>query len=191
MKNLAYIPAILVVTALLGVLALRLFRKAEASGRSGMPWIMAFLVTWLGVLAASAWGVRWGYERHFHAPPSFWVVFVPAVALAFTAAVALGWWLSRVPARKTSAQEPVESVAPTAERPQPPPAPTPIPAPPLPTPAVEAIEEDPPEPPPVTTFKFACPHCGQRLAVTTDDVGSAAECPNCGASLIVPEPQAA
>jgi hypothetical protein len=188
MKNLAYIPAILVVTALLGVLALRLFRKAEAVGRNGMPWIAAFLATWLGVLAAAAWGVRWGYERQFHAQPSFWVVFVPAAALAFAAALALGWWLGRSSERKPSARKPAESVAPAPAHPTPPPSPTPIPTP---SPTAEPAASYPPEPPPVTAFKFACPHCGQRLAVTTADVGSTADCPNCAAPLTIPEPERA
>lgn len=35
-------------------------------------------------------------------------------------------------------------------------------------------------------FKFPCPHCGQRIAVTAADSGSTSHCPSCHATLVVP-----
>jgi len=191
MTNPAYLLAIFVATTLLALLALRLTRQAEAAGRSGARWVAAFLGTWLGVLAAAACGVRWGYERRFQASPDSWMVFVPAAVLAFAAALALGWRLPRLSGRKTPAHKPTEPFAPPPTSPLPQPGPTPISTSPAPSPTSEAQESFLPETPTVTTFKFACPHCGQRLAVTTADVGTAAECPNCAAPLTVPSPQAA
>ena len=50
----------------------------------------------------------------------------------------------------------------------------------------------PPSPPPPApaVFKFACPHCGQRISTTADCIGTVGGCPACGNSLVVPEPEA-
>ena len=183
MRNLvAYAPAILVVTVALAGLASRILRRAEERGRSGLRWTMALLATWLGVLVLAAFGGRAAYERLYHAVPGFWAIYVPAVVLAFGAVLALGWCLSRLPSLAASEPGAPETAKPAAPVPRPRSAPpllaTPIPAP-------------PPAPPAVTTFKFACPHCGQRLAVTTADIGTTANCPNCEALLEVPAPPSA
>lgn len=191
MTNPAYLLAIFVATTLLALLALRLTRRAEAAGRSSARWVAAFLATWLGVLAAAACGVRWGYERRFQASPDSWKVFVPAAVLAFAAALALAWRLRQLSGRKIPAHKRTEPFVPPPESPLPQPGSPPISMPAAPPALADAPESFLPETPAVTTFKFACPHCGQRLAVTTADVGTAAECPNCAAPLTVPAPQAA
>ena len=38
------------------------------------------------------------------------------------------------------------------------------------------------------TFKFACPHCGQRIAAALEDVGTAGGCPACRRDFVVPAP---
>jgi len=173
MTNLAYVTAFLVVSAGLAGLALRLLRQVREKRRSPLRWMAAFLGIWLGVLALAALAGRAAYERLYHAVPGFWAIYVPAVTLAFGAALALGWRLSRLPSVVRGKQDAPQN----AER-----APTPLPTP---------IPLPPPTPPAVITFKFACPHCGQRLAVTTADVGTSAECPNCATPLTVPDPETA
>lgn len=176
MKNLAFVAALFAITAGLAMLALRLLRRAEDTRRSALPWLAALLGTWLGVLALAALGTRAAYEKHFHVAPGFWTVFGPAVGLAFAAALALSWCLSRQPRRVAQEPNSPQNSQPAA------PAAKPRETPPLP-PA--------PRPAAVTTFKFACPHCGQRLAVTTADIGTTANCPNCEALLEVPAPPSA
>ena len=179
------LPAHLVVIALLAALALRMFATAEEKGRGGLRWMLLFFTLWLGTLGLAAYGARWAFERHYHTLPGFWVLYGPAVACAFAVALALRWILAKRPALSAP-----ETTAPEHTKPSPAPAllPTPRPQPapvPLPTPPPEPI---PPSEP--TPFKFACPHCGQRLAVTTAEVGTAADCPNCGTPLVVPAPPA-
>lgn len=176
MKNLAFVAALLAVTVGLAILALRLLRLAEENRRSVLPTMAALLGTWLGVLALAALGTRAAYERHYHVVPGFWTVFGPAVGLAFAAALAVSWRLSRRPrrvAQQASGPQDSPPAAPAAKTHETPPLP----------PA--------PRPPVVTTFKFACPHCGQRLAVTTADIGTTANCPNCAAPIQVPAPSPA
>ena len=173
MKNLAFVVALLAITAGLAMLALRLLRRAEDAHRSALSWLAALLGTWLGVLALTALGTRAVYEKHYHAAPGFWTVFGPAVGLAFAAAFLLTWRLSRQPrraARQSSTPQDSQPAAPAAK--------------PRETPSLAPA----PHPPAVTTFKFACPHCGQRLAVTTAEIGTTANCPNCEALLEVPAP---
>ena len=188
MRLLASLPAHLAVIALLAWLALRLFAAAEKKSRSGRRWLLFFFVLWLGTLGLTACAARFGYERHFHTRPGFWLVYAVAVACAFAAALALRWVLAKKPALSTG-----ETAAP-AERPLPPtPLPQPAPAPvrdePRLTPPLPPAPRPEPAPPaePVV-FKFACPHCGQRLAVTTAEVGTVADCPNCATPLEVPTP---
>lgn len=176
MQNLAAIPAILVVTAALAGLALWLLRRVENVGRSGPRCLVAFLATWLAALVLGAVGARFGYERQYHALPGFWAVYLPAVALAFGAALPLAWWLGRSP--KTKAAPPRKTQTQSA----PPPEPDEVSA------AEVAADFSPPPESEITVFKFACPHCGQRLAVTMDEVGNAANCPNCAILLEVPSP---
>jgi hypothetical protein len=38
------------------------------------------------------------------------------------------------------------------------------------------------------SFKFACPHCGQRISAATEDVGTTGGCPSCGNQFVVPAP---
>jgi hypothetical protein len=40
------------------------------------------------------------------------------------------------------------------------------------------------------SFKFACPHCGQRISATPEDVGTAGGCPSCQQEFTVPSPPA-
>lgn len=39
------------------------------------------------------------------------------------------------------------------------------------------------------SFKFACPHCGQRIGAAEEDVGTLGGCPSCGREFLVPSPQ--
>ena len=165
------LPAHLVVIALLAVLALRTFAAAEGKGRSGFRWMLLFFGLWLGTLGLAAFGARWAFERHYHMLPGFWFVYGPAVASAFAVVLALRWVLSKRPALSTS-----ETTEPARAEPRPAPAFLPTPTP------------QPAPPPAPTPFKFACPHCGQRLAVTTAEVGTAANCPNCETLIEVPAP---
>jgi hypothetical protein len=171
--------AVIGVTALLAVLSLRLLRQAQERGRNGLPWVAVMLASWLCVLALVAFGGRAVYAHHFHKAPGFWVVYVPAVVLASGAAFGVARWLAREPAPKTKGRKKAKTrkpETPAAEVPPPPPAPAPAP---------------PPAAPEVTVFKFACPHCGQRIAVTTADIGSVANCPACAAPIEVPAPSPA
>jgi hypothetical protein len=38
------------------------------------------------------------------------------------------------------------------------------------------------------SFKFACPHCGQRIGATVEDVGTLGGCPRCQQQFVVPSP---
>ncbi len=38
------------------------------------------------------------------------------------------------------------------------------------------------------TFKFSCPHCGQRIAATSEDAGTEGICSTCQNTFTVPEP---
>lgn len=38
-------------------------------------------------------------------------------------------------------------------------------------------------------FKFACPHCGQRIAVKIEWSGRYAKCPGCGNTIQIPSPE--
>lgn len=38
------------------------------------------------------------------------------------------------------------------------------------------------------SFKFACPHCGQRIGATLQDVGTTGGCPTCQQKFVVPAP---
>jgi len=38
----------------------------------------------------------------------------------------------------------------------------------------------------MSELKFQCGKCGQRLSATIDEIGLAANCPTCGATLIIP-----
>ncbi len=181
MKYLPIVAALMAVTGGLAALALWILRQAQAKQRSGLRWMSGLLGCWLGVMAGAAFGARAAYVQHFKAAPGFWVVFVPAAVLAFAAAVALGWRLSRLPSLADSDRESERASEPAAPPPPPPSAP---PIPPTPVPAPPPAEHLPE----VVSFKFACPHCGQRLGVTTADIGSSAECPSCQAALIIPAP---
>ena len=192
MRLLASLPAHLAVIALLAWLALRMLAAAEKKGRSGLRWLFLFFTLWLGTLGLAAFGARFGYERHFHPRPGFWPVYGPAVACAFGTVLALRWVLAKKPALSTS-----ETAAPkrTEPRPTPPLPPTPLPQPspvrdePRPTPPLAPTPLPQPAPPAEpAVFKFACPHCGQRLAVTTAEVGTVANCPNCETPIEVPAP---
>ena len=189
------LPVHIVVIALLAVLALGMFAAAEKKGRSGLRWMLLFFGLWLGMLGLAAYGARWGFVRHYHTLPGFLIVYGPAVGGAFSAVLALRWLLSKKPALS----EP-KAAAPARTEPRPTPAllPTPIPQPApalLPTPQQQPSPAHFPTPPPQpapppepAVFKFACPHCGQRLAVTTAEVGTTANCPNCETPLEVPAP---
>jgi hypothetical protein len=37
------------------------------------------------------------------------------------------------------------------------------------------------------SFKFACPHCGQRIGAALEDVGTLGGCPSCQRQFVVPE----
>ena len=181
----AALSAHLTVVALLAVLALWVFAVAEKKGRGGLRWMLAFFGLWLGTLGLAAYGARWAFTRHDHTPPGFWKVYGPAVACAFLAVLALRGLLAKKPAPSTT-----ETAEPTHAEPRPTP---PLPPTPLPQPPPARLPTPPPQPPPPAepaVFKFACPHCGQRLAVTTADVGTTANCPNCDALLEVPAPPA-
>lgn len=39
------------------------------------------------------------------------------------------------------------------------------------------------------SFKFACPHCGQRIGAADADIGTLGGCPACGEQFRVPPPQ--
>lgn len=39
------------------------------------------------------------------------------------------------------------------------------------------------------TLRFACPHCQKRLKVADEHAGRHVNCPRCGKSLVVPEPE--
>ena len=161
------LPAHLVVIALLAVLALRMFTAAEKKERSGLRWMLLFFGLWISTLGLAAHAARWAFERHDHTIPGFWIVYGPAVGSAFAAVLALRWVLAKRPALS-----PHDTAPPLRDEPRP--------TPPL-----------PPTPPPAPVpFKFACPHCGQRLAVTTAEVGASANCPNCDTLLEVPAPPA-
>lgn len=41
------------------------------------------------------------------------------------------------------------------------------------------------------SFKFACPHCGQRIGAAPEDVGTLGGCPSCKQSFVVPAPAGA
>ena len=177
------LPAHLVVIALLAVFALRMFAAAEEKGRSGLRWMLLFFGLWLGTLGLAACGARWAFDRHYHTLPGFWIVYGPAVGCAFAVVLALRWVLSK---RSALSASDIAEPARTEPRPTPPLLPTPRPPPApmrLPTPPPQPTP--PPEP---AVFKFACPHCGQRLAVTTAEVGTTANCPNCETLLEVPAP---
>ena len=179
----ATLPAHLAVIVVLAVMALRMFSAAERKGRSGLRWMLLFFGLWLGSLALAAYGARWAFERHYHTPPRFWFIYAPAVVCAFAVVLVLHRILSK--RRPLSAPE-TAGLARTGPRPTPALLPTPQPQ-----PSPARLPTPPPQPAPPTepaVFKFACPHCGQRLAVTTDDVGTAANCPNCEALLEVPAP---
>ncbi len=173
--TLASLPAHLVVIALLAALALRMLAVAERKGRGALPWTLALFGAWLGVLGLAALGARFAYEQHYHALPGFWAVYGPAVACAFLAALSVFGVLLKKPALTAPVAAPdIPTELPPA--PSSLPQPTPLP--------------EPPPPAAITTFKFACLHCGQRLAVTTADIGTTANCPNCEALLEVPGPPA-
>ena len=87
------LPAHLAVIGLLAVLALRMFSAAEKKGRGGLRWMLAFFGLWLGTLGGAAFGARWAFARHDHAPPGFWKVYGPAVGCAFAAVLVLRWLL--------------------------------------------------------------------------------------------------
>ncbi len=177
------LPAHLVVIALLAVLALGMFAAAEKKGRSGLRWMLFFFGLWLGTLGLAASGTRWGFVRYYHTLPGFWIVYGPAVGCAFAAVLALRWMLSKL--RALSAPARTESAR-TEPHPTPPLLPTPRPQP---APALLPTPQPQPAPPPEpAVFKFACPHCGQRLAVTTAEVGTTANCPNCETLIEVPAP---
>jgi hypothetical protein len=36
------------------------------------------------------------------------------------------------------------------------------------------------------SFKFACPHCGQRIGAADEDAGTLGACPSCGREFLVP-----
>ena len=38
------------------------------------------------------------------------------------------------------------------------------------------------------SFKFACPHCGQRIGAAMEDVGTLGGCPSCQQKFVVPAP---
>ncbi|HSI12663.1 MAG TPA: DUF4190 domain-containing protein [Chthoniobacter sp.] len=38
------------------------------------------------------------------------------------------------------------------------------------------------------SFKFSCPHCGQRIGAADEDIGTIGGCPACGEQFKVPEP---
>ncbi len=38
------------------------------------------------------------------------------------------------------------------------------------------------------SFKFACPHCGQRISAADEDIGTIGGCPSCGEQFRVPNP---
>jgi len=38
------------------------------------------------------------------------------------------------------------------------------------------------------SFKFACPHCGQRIGANEADVGTVGGCPSCQQKFVVPSP---
>lgn len=38
------------------------------------------------------------------------------------------------------------------------------------------------------SFKFACPHCGQRIGAADEDIGTIGGCPSCGEQVRVPAP---
>ena len=172
--TLTALPAHLAVIALLAVLALGMFAAAEKKGRGGVRWMLLFFGLWLGTLGLAAFGARWAFEQYYHTFPGFWIIYGPAVVCAFAIVLALRWILSKRPALSAP-----DTAEPARTEPRPAPALLPTP-PPQPAP--------PPEP---AVFKFACPHCGQRLAVTTAEVGTTANCPNCEALIEVPAPPAA
>jgi hypothetical protein len=39
------------------------------------------------------------------------------------------------------------------------------------------------------SFKFACPHCGQRIGAADEDAGTLGSCPSCGREFLVPSPE--
>jgi hypothetical protein len=41
----------------------------------------------------------------------------------------------------------------------------------------------------MSAHKFECGKCGQRLSATTDEIGLVANCPSCGADLVIPPPK--
>jgi len=41
----------------------------------------------------------------------------------------------------------------------------------------------------IAAFKFACPHCGQRISTTTEYIGVHSACPTCSQSFDVPSPE--
>ena len=163
----------LAVIVLLAVLALRMFAAAEKKGRGGLRWMLLFFGLWLGTLGLAACGARWAFLRHDQTLPGFWKVYGPAVGGAFAAVLALRWVLAKRPALSPRHAAP------------------PVHGEPRPTPPLPPTPPRPPAPPPAPVlFKFACPHCGQRLAVTTAEVGTSANCPNCDTHLEVPAPPA-
>jgi hypothetical protein len=167
MKSLAAIPSILIVAAALSALALWLLRRTQEQGRNGLRWVFALLGTWLGALALAAFGTRLGYERFYHAKPGFLMVCAPAVLAAFLAALLFAWVLGR---RRKRDQSPPPSTSPPSTEAKPVPSPVTPPA------------------PSMTTFKFACLDCGQRIEVALEEVGTSGNCPNCQAPLVVPPP---
>ena len=179
------LPAHLAVIAVLAVLALRMFAAAEKKERSGLRWMLLFFGLWISTLGLAAHAARWAFERHYHTIPGFWIVYGPAVGCAFVAVLVLRWVLAKRPALSAPDTAPPARDEP---RPIPPLLPTP---PPQPAPVRPPTPPPQPAPPPAPVpFKFACPHCGQRLAVTTADIGTSANCPNCDALLEVPAPPA-
>jgi hypothetical protein len=91
--------------------------------------------------------------------PEPFLVYIPAFFSAMLVAFLLGKCLDLQPSL----------LPPPTPRPPPPPVPAPIPV-----PAAAGI------------FKFPCPHCGQRISTTPDQVGTDANCPTCEGPFVVP-----
>src|SRR6185369_9352245 len=43
---------------------------------------------------------------------------------------------------------------------------------------------------PIMPIRFSCPHCSQKLSVSTRKAGKTANCPRCKKELTVPAPEA-
>jgi hypothetical protein len=175
MKFAAGIPALLIVTIVLAGMALWVLRRAQETGRNAIRSVAILLLGWLVAMAAGAITARLLYPRIYHAAPDFLSVAASSLAFAFFVALLIAGLLGRRRSSKsperlpeTPASESSTAASTPQASPQPPVAPP-----------AEAI-----------TFKFACPQCGQRLAVTSADVGTTASCPNCATPLTVPSPPA-